>query len=79
MDTDIENECREIVIRRKDAQDRLKKIDKELKKLPLQSPRKMQDMAGNVSTAFQVEMKMQCCSLTDVKMDTVQNLLSRLT
>ena len=50
MDTDFEDECREIVIRRKDAQDRLKKIDKELKKLPLQSPSKMQYMAAIVST-----------------------------
>jgi len=54
MDTDFEDECREIVTRRKDAQDRLKKIDKELKKLPPQSPSKMQDMAAIVSTACQV-------------------------
>jgi len=50
MDTDFEDECREIVKRRKDAQDRLKKIDKELKKLPLQSPSKMQYMAAIVNT-----------------------------
>ena len=54
MDTDFEDECREIVISRNDAQDRLKKIDKELKKLPLQSPSKMLDMAAIVSTACQV-------------------------
>ena len=54
MDTDFEDECREIVIRRNDAQDQLKKIDKELKKLPLQSPSKMLDMAAIVSTACQV-------------------------
>jgi len=54
MDTDFEDECREIVERRKEVTTKLKKLDKELSKVVPPSPGKMQDMLAIVSTACQV-------------------------
>jgi len=54
MDTDFEEECKDIVKRRKEAEAKLKKIDKELAKVVPPSPGKMQDMLAIVSTACQV-------------------------
>ena len=54
MDTDFEDECREIVERRKETTSRLQKLDKELSKVVPPSPGKMQDMLAIVSTACQV-------------------------
>jgi len=54
MDTDFEDECREIVERRKEATIKLKKIDKEAAKSVLSSPGKLQDMMELQSTACQV-------------------------
>ena len=55
MDTDFEEECKDIVKRRKEAEAKLKKIDKELAKVVPPSLGKMQDMLAIVSTACQVE------------------------
>ena len=57
MDTDFEDECRDIVRRRKDAGDRLKAIDKATPKTKSKtpgSPSKMQEFLAIVSTACQV-------------------------
>ena len=57
MDTDFEDECRDIVRRRKDAGERLKAIDKATPKTKPKtpgSPSKMQDLLSIVSTACQV-------------------------
>ena len=57
MDTDFEDECRDIVRRRKDAGERLKAIDKATPKSNSKtpgSPSKMQDFLAIVSTACQV-------------------------
>merc|ERR1712013_129239 len=57
MDTDFEDECRDIVRRRKEAGERLKAIDKAIPKSHSKtpgSPSKMQDFLAIVSTACQV-------------------------
>lgn len=57
MDTDFEDECKEIHRRRIEASDKLKKIDKDEAKVTKQitaSPSKMQDILAIVSTACEV-------------------------
>ena len=54
MDTDFEDECREIHRRRLEASDKLKKIDKEQGKVQ-ESPSKREALMAIVSTACQVK------------------------
>ena len=57
MDTDFEDECKEIHRRRIEASDKLKKIDKDKAKVTKEitaSPSKMQDILAIVSTACEV-------------------------
>merc|ERR1719266_115074 len=51
MDTDFEDECKEIHRRRVEATDKLKKFDKNASKTVVGSPSKMQDIMAIVSTA----------------------------
>ena len=55
MDTDFEEECRYILVRRKEAQAKLKKLESELAKVVHPSLGKMQDIVI-VSTACQVNI-----------------------
>ena len=54
MDTDFEDECKEIHRRRVEATDKLKKFDKNASKPAVASPSKMQDIMAIVSTACRV-------------------------
>ena len=54
MDTDFEDECKEIHRRRVEASDKLKKFDKNAPKPTMASPSKMQDIMALVSTACKV-------------------------
>ena len=54
MDTDFEDECKEIHRRRLEASDKLKKFDKNPSKPVMGSPSKMQDIMALVSTACKV-------------------------
>ena len=54
MDTDFEDECKEIHRRRVEATDKLKKFDKNASKAVVASPSKMQDIMAIVSTACRV-------------------------
>ena len=54
MDTDFEDECKEIHRRRVEATDKLKKFDKNALKPVVGSPSKMQDIMAIVSTACRV-------------------------
>ena len=54
MDTDFEDECKEIHRRRVEATDKLKKFDKNSSKPAVASPSKMQDIMAIVSTACRV-------------------------
>ena len=54
MDTDFEDECKEIHRRRVEASDKLKKFDKNAPKPAMASPSKMQDIMALVSTACKV-------------------------
>ena len=59
MDTDFEDECKEIHRRRLEASDKLKKINKDEAKAAKQtpsSPSKMQDFMAIVSTACEVSL-----------------------
>ena len=59
MDTDFEDECKEIHRRRLEASDKLKKINKDESKAAKQtpsSPSKMQDFMAIVSTACEVSL-----------------------
>ena len=54
MDTDFEDECKEIHRRRVEATDKLVKFDKNVSKQVMGSPNKMQDIMAIVSTACKV-------------------------
>ena len=68
MDTDFEDECKEIHRRRIEASDKLKKIDKDEAKVTKQitaSPSKMQDILAIVSTACEVIVQsFHCVKIT---------------
>ena len=61
MDTDFEDECKEIHRRRLETSDKLKKINKDEAKSAKQapsSPSKMQDFMAIVSTACEVILQL---------------------